>query len=165
MEKHNHEHNHDCACHEHEHEHHHHGDGCGHDHEHHHHDDCCGHEHHHDECGCGCGHEHGGEEKPPVVQMISGAILFVIAFILRLAKFDIPSAVLFGISFIVLGYDIVIGAVKGVIKGRMLDENFLMSIASIGAFAIGDYPEAVAVMLFYRIGEKLQDMAVDKRRK
>ena len=165
MEKHNHEHNHDCACHEHEHEHHHHGDGCGHDHEHHHHDDCCGHEHHHDECGCGCGHEHGGEEKPPVVQMISGAILFVIAFILRLAKFDIPSAVLFGISFIVLGYDIVIGAVKGVIKGRMLDENFLMSIASIGAFAIGDYPEAVAVMLFYRIGETLQDMAVDKSRK
>ena len=97
--------------------------------------------------------------------MITGGAVFAIAYILKMAGFPLYSAILFGISFVILGCDIVINSVKGIMHGAWLDENFLMSIASIGAFIIGDYPEAAAVMLFYRIGETLQDMAVDKSRK
>lgn len=125
-------------------------------------EDECKTEHHHG--GCSCCHDHG-DEKPPVVQMITGGAVFAIAYILKMAGFPLYSAILFGISFVILGCDIVINSVKGIMHGAWLDENFLMSIASIGAFIIGDYPEAAAVMLFYRIGETLQDMAVDKSRK
>lgn len=131
---------------------------------------CCEHEHSHnhshshDACTCSCGHSHS-EEKPPIFQMIFGGAVFIAAYIFKYYRMDIPSAVLFGISFLILGADIVINAVKGIFKGKLLDENFLMSIASIGAFIIGEYPEAAAVMLFYRIGETLQDSAVDKSRK
>lgn len=131
---------------------------------------CCEHEHSHnhshshDACTCSCGHSHS-EEKPPIFQMIFGGAVFIAAYIFKYYRMDIPSAVLFGISFLILGADIVINAVKGIFKGKLLDENFLMAIASIGAFIIGEYPEAAAVMLFYRIGETLQDSAVDKSRK
>ncbi len=69
------------------------------------------------------------------------------------------------ISYLIVGAEIVWKAIKNLIKGNVLDEHFLMAIATIGAFAIGEYPEAVAVMLFYQIGELFQDYAVDKSRK
>ena len=63
-----------------------------------------------------------------------------------------------------IGYDVILKAVKNILRGEIFDENFLMGIATIGAFAIGDYPEAVAVLLFYSIGEIFQSYAVNKTR-
>ena len=73
--------------------------------------------------------------------------------------------ILFVISYIVVGYEVLLKSVKNILKGRVFDENFLMSIASIGAFVLNDFAEAAAVMLFYQVGETLQDMAVDRSRK
>lgn len=136
------------------------------------HDDNCGCEH--DSCGChhddnheqcSCGHDHGSLQLP-IVRLVSGSVIFVAAIILHYLYSSYPITIIpFVVAYILLGYDILISAAKGVIKGHMLDENFLMSAASIGAFIIGEYPEAVSVMLFYRIGEALQDSAVDKSRK
>lgn len=72
---------------------------------------------------------------------------------------------LFVISYLIVGLEIVLKAIRNIFKGKVFDENFLMAIATIGAFVIGEYPEAVAVMLFYQIGEAFQDYAVDKSRK
>lgn len=69
------------------------------------------------------------------------------------------------ISYIILGYDIFAGAILNIFRGKVFDENFLMTVASMGAFIIGEYPEAAAVMLFYQAGEMLQDKAVEKSRK
>jgi len=69
--------------------------------------------------------------------------------------------ILFVLAYIITGYDVIWQATKNCIKGRMLDENFLMTLATIAAFIIGEYPEAVAVMMFYKIGEYMQDKAVD----
>ena len=75
------------------------------------------------------------------------------------------SIVLFFLSFIMVGKNVVIGAIKNLVKGAIFDEQFLMTIASLGAILIGEMPEAVAVMLFYQVGEWFQDYAVDKSRK
>ncbi|WP_069998927.1 heavy metal translocating P-type ATPase [Cellulosilyticum sp. I15G10I2] len=69
--------------------------------------------------------------------------------------------ILFIFAYILTGYDVILNAFKNCIKGRMLDENFLMTLATIAAFVIGEYPEAVAVMMFYKVGEYMQDRAVD----
>ncbi|MBO4351793.1 MAG: heavy metal translocating P-type ATPase [Proteobacteria bacterium] len=69
------------------------------------------------------------------------------------------------VSYLILGGDVLLRAGRNLLKGNFLDENFLMALATIGAFAIGEYPEAVAVMLFYQIGEYFQDRAVDKSRR
>ncbi len=69
------------------------------------------------------------------------------------------------ISYLLVGAKIVKKALKNIIRGKVLDENFLMSIATIGAFAINEFPEAVTVMLFYQIGELFQDYVIDKSRK
>ena len=187
-EKHEHHHEHEdhCGCghdhhkHEHEahcscgHEHHHENDdhcGCSHDNHHEHEDHCgCGHDHDHHEhgcgCGCGCGCEHGeGDEKVLIIRLIAGAILFVAGIITEnVLSSPLVSDILFVIAYIVLGYDIVLNAIKNIFKGHLFNENFLMSIASIGAFAVGEHPEAVAVMLFYQVGEALQERAAQKSR-
>jgi Cd2+/Zn2+-exporting ATPase len=72
---------------------------------------------------------------------------------------------LYMIGYLILGYEIILKAAKNILKGDFFDENFLMSIASIGAIFLGEYPEAVGVMLFYRVGELLQDRAADNSRK
>ena len=72
---------------------------------------------------------------------------------------------IFIVSYIIVGFEIIKDAIKNIFKGEIFDENFLMAIATIGAFAIGEFPEAVAVMLFYQIGELFQGYAVDKSRK
>lgn len=95
----------------------------------------------------------------------------VIAFLLAgcpfLIKFDssIISNSFYIIAYIIVGYDIVLKAFKNIVRGKIFDENFLMTVATIGAFFIGEFPEAVAVMLFYQVGELFQDYAVDKSRK
>ncbi|WP_410745999.1 HAD-IC family P-type ATPase, partial [Clostridium neonatale] len=73
--------------------------------------------------------------------------------------------VLYLISYVLVGGEVVLGALRNIRRGQVFDENFLMGIATIGAFAIGEYPEGVAVMLFYQVGEMFQDMAVNRSRK
>jgi Cd2+/Zn2+-exporting ATPase len=72
---------------------------------------------------------------------------------------------LYFISYALVGWDVVVKAAKNIIRGNVFDENFLMSLATVGAFLIGEYPEGVAVMLFYQVGEMFQDYAVDKSRR
>lgn len=90
------------------------------------------------------------------------ALMFLLGVIL---KVEIFSMVFFLISYIIVGYEVILKATRNIKKGKVFDENFLMTIATIGAFCIGELPEAVAVMLFYQIGEFFQDYAVDKSRK
>ena len=70
----------------------------------------------------------------------------------------------FALAYAVIGADVVYRAVRNLLHGNFFDEHFLMSIATLGAFAIGEYPEAVAVMLFYQVGELFQDIAVARSR-
>ncbi len=102
--------------------------------------------------------------KKSVIQISISLILFLISFLISFKNTWIPN-ILYMISYLIVGAEIVWKAMKNLIKGNVLDEHFLMAIATIGAFAIGEYPEAVAVMLFYQIGELFQDYAVDKSRK
>lgn len=171
--------------HEHEHEHHHHEESCccGHSH---------GHSHHHHEEGCSCGHshghshgdhEHGEEEKELSVKaIVVAAVLFALGILaehlpwakmvpslaqmnikfLKFGLFETLSLVLYFAAYIICGKDVVIGAVKNIFHGRVFDELFLMSVASIGAIVLGEYGEATAIMILYQIGEKFEDYAVDK---
>ncbi len=170
---HHHEHDHECGCgHHHEHDH---ECGCGHHHEHDH--ECnCGHHHEHDhECSCGHHHEHDHEEEHHhahdheheggLRSILVGGILFALAMLLE--KLGVIPAAVLGIciaSYGILGGGIILKAWKNLKQGNMMDENFLMSIASIGAFFIGNAPEGVGVMLFYRVGEYFEHRAVARSR-
>lgn len=99
----------------------------------------------------------------PILQFSLGGILYLIAILAPLPS-PIP-ILLFLISYGIVGGEVLLRAIKNILHGEVFDENFLMAIATIGAFLIGEYPEAVAVMLFYQIGELFQDMAVDKSRR
>ncbi|PRR82730.1 heavy metal translocating P-type ATPase [Clostridium vincentii] len=127
---------------------------------------CCedgheGHESHEDS------HQHhdneGGIGLKQKVILGVGILLYVIGLIL--GEENIYGIIFFITSYVLVGGKVVLTACKNILKGQVFDENFLMSIATIGAFAIGEYPEAVAVMIFYAIGEMFQDYAVDKSRK
>ncbi|MBO5129960.1 MAG: cadmium-translocating P-type ATPase [Oscillospiraceae bacterium] len=159
----------------------------GHAHHHEHHEGCCGHDHHHGHEGCSCGHHHhdheecscghhhreehhhhehhhaesGGDDKKTI---LLGAALFVVSLILGGLGLDIASFIGFVAAYLVLGREIIVAAVKNLTKGHVLDENFLMAIASIGAFCIGEFAEAVGVMLFYRVGEYFEEQAVARSR-
>ena len=180
----------ECGCghHHEEHEHeecgrgHHHGEhehgecGCGHHHEEHDHEGCsCGHhheEHDHEACGCGHHHEehhheardhaghdhdHGGESP---LGLLIGAGLFVLGWLTG----GWWSAGFFLAALVILGWEIAWKAVRGLFRGRVLDENFLMTAAAIGAFCIGSAAEGVGVMLFYRVGEYFEHRAVERSR-
>lgn len=128
-----------------------------------------GHSHSRD-CEHGCGHDHGHHEhdhgemnKKEVIKLILGGLLFVLPLIFKLEG-TLRFAVYF-LAYIVVGYEVIIRAVKNLLAGVPFDENFLMTVATIGALAIGEYPEAVAVMLFYQVGEMFQGMAVNHSRK
>ena len=163
----------DCNCgHHHDHEHHD-GCGCGHHHDHEHHEGCgCGHHHdheHHEGCGCGhCHEEHDhhdhdhGEESPR--ELLLGAGLFVLGVILEHLGLSWGALIACVLAYIIVGREIVRKAMENLIRGKMLDENFLMAVASIGAFFIGSYTEAVGVMLFYRVGEFFEHRAVARSR-
>ncbi len=104
------------------------------------------------------------ENTRTLITLICGAILFIIGEILKHTGQGTASLVLLIIAYLILGGRILVTAVRNLIKGNVFDENFLMSIATLGAFAIQEYPEAVGVMLFYRIGEFFEDVAVDRSR-
>ncbi len=129
-----------------------------HGHNHRHHDDC--HDHCHGHCD---GHEHGEKEnfKLEVIKVVISLVLFLIAILVPFQN-EIIKKVIFFLSYIVVGYETVFNAIRNILHREVFDECFLMSIASIGAIAIGELPEACAVMIFYQIGELFQDYAVDK---
>lgn len=107
------------------------------------------------------------KEGNKLIRLISGAIIFGVGIVLgEVVKVPLQVELLFLIaSYIILGGDVVMKALKNITKGRVFDENFLMSLSTVGAFIIGEYPEAVAVMLFYQIGESFQESAVKRSRK
>lgn len=118
--------------------------------------------------GHGHDHSHGDSDgKKQLIILLVGAALFALGFILR-AVIDLNIYVergIFLVAYVILGGSVVLKALKNITKGQIFDENFLMSVATIGAFIIGDFAEAVAVMLFYQIGEFFQDAAVRRSKK
>ena len=110
-------------------------------------------------------HAHGGEDTDKIKKkLLIGGILFVLGIFIPKTLFIAKLAV-FLISYFIIGGDVLLSAVKNILKGQVFDENFLMAIATVGAFAIGEYPEGVAVMLFYQLGELFQGIAVNNSRK
>ena len=148
---------------------HHHGEACNCGHEHHHED------HHHGEA-CNCGHDESQVKETPVkgqkftaemknelVKIIMSASLFAGALLLSDA-----GIVQFGVyllAYLIVGSEVLIRAGKNIVRGQVFDENFLMTIATIGAFCVGEYPEGVMVMLLYQLGELFQNYAVQRSRR
>lgn len=155
--EHEHEHEHEsehCCAHEHHHEHTH---DHSHSHEHSHSCGCCGHDHGHS-------HEHGGEEEQGVmtyVRMGLSAVGLLASIFWLEGTWQLVVCI---VAYLLAGFSVLREAVENISRGEIFDENFLMTVASIGAFCIGKYPEAVAVMLLYEIGEWLQDKAVGSSR-
>ena len=151
------DHEHDCGCHEHGH----HDCSC-HDHEHH---GCGCHEEHDHGCSCACGHEHGNDEaaKKELPHLLLALGLFAAGMVLPVPAW--LKTVLLLACYIVSGHDVLKNAWHSLIRGRMLDENFLMAVASLAAIGIGEMTEGCAVMLFYQMGECCQAYAVSRSRK
>ena len=104
-------------------------------------------------------------EHRSIIEIIVGALLLIAAKVMESKNIGpTPVFIVYAISYLVLGWKIVWTAIKNIAKGHVFDENFLMSIATIGAFVISDYAEAIGVMLFYRVGEYFEDRAVEKSR-
>lgn len=145
----NHEHQHQNNC----------NDACGCDGKHHHHNEVDENSHSHS-------HEHGDEEefgKKEIIKFSIGIVFYILGLVLKLDF--IPELILYLVAYLLIGGEVVLRAFKNILKGEIFDENFLMSVATIGAFAIKQFPEAVAVMIFYQVGEMFQDRAVNKSRK
>lgn len=173
-DEHHHEHGENCGCGEHHHHEHNHDEECG-----------CGEHHHHDhgeECGCGGHHhEHDHEETKPkkvekpkekkeinkdLIKIIIGVFVYAFGiYEMAVGNTGTFGVVVFLAAYILIGGDVLLKAAKNLFRGQVMDENFLMSIATIGAIAIGEHSEAVGVMLFYKIGEYLQQKAVGQSRK
>lgn len=100
-------------------------------------------------------------QKKDLIRIASAAVLFAAGLLI---PNNIAKLILFLAAYLTVGYDVLKEAVEGLLHGQMLDENFLMAIASLGAVAIGEYPEAVAVILLYQVGEWFQSYAVGKSR-
>ena len=107
------------------------------------------------------------EDKKRTIRLAVGAVVYAIGMALTVfAKLPTLAELAFLIvTYVILGWDVVWQAVKNITRGQVFDEHFLMSVSTIGAFAIGEYPEAVAVMLFYQVGEFFQSLAVKRSRK
>lgn len=159
-EEHHHEHGESCGCGEHHHDHDH-GEECG----------CGGHHHDHDE------HEEikpkkveKPKEKKEINKDLIKIIIGVFVYAFGIYEMAVGNTGTFGVvvflaAYILIGGDVLLKAAKNLFRGQVMDENFLMSIATIGAIAIGEHSEAVGVMLFYKIGEYLQQKAVGQSRK
>ncbi|MDK2799377.1 MAG: Zn2+/Cd2+-exporting ATPase [Clostridiales bacterium] len=110
--------------------------------------------------------QHGTEQenhKKEIIRLIIGTAFFGIAVAFKFSFWT--ELTLYFISYLLVGGEVLLKAAKNITRGQMFDENFLMSIATIGAFAVKEFPEGVAVMLFYQIGEFFQDMAVNRSRR
>ena len=127
-----------------------------------------GHTHHHSHSHSRVhshSHTHGeGDTDKIKKKLLIGGIIFVLGIFIPKTLF-IPKFAVFLVSYFIIGGDVLVSAVKNILRGQVFDENFLMAIATIGAFAIGEYPEGVAVMLFYQLGELFQGIAVNNSRK
>jgi len=108
-------------------------------------------------------HEEEGNNKNKIIRFSIGVVIFAIAVIFKLDY--VVEFVLFFISYLLIGGEVLLIAIKNILRGEVFDENFLMALATVGAFSVGDFPEGVGVMLFYQIGEFFQDVAVNKSRK
>ena len=102
--------------------------------------------------------------KKQLIKIIIAFLLVIVSFLIKFEN-ELYNNILYIIAYIIVGYDIVLKAIRNIFKGKVFDENFLMTVATIGAFCIKEFPEAVAVMLFYQVGELFQSYAVDKSRK
>lgn len=107
--------------------------------------------------------EHGENSKKKMFILVVGAAIFGIATAFKFS--NVIELIMYLITYILVGGEVVLRALKNISRGQIFDENFLMSTATIGAFAIGQYPEGVAVMLFYQLGELFQGIAVNRSRK
>lgn len=107
--------------------------------------------------------EHKKEYQKIIARIIGSALLTVIATFM--ISSEILALLVYIAAYLLIGGDVVLKAIRNIGKGKVFDENFLMTIATAGAFAIGEYPEAVAVMLFYQVGEFFQRLAVNRSRK
>ena len=108
------------------------------------------------------------KQKKMLRKIIMGASLYIIAVIVSKLNFSVSNIISFGLfiaAYIIVGKDVLLKAFSNIKRGKVFDENFLMTIATVGAVIIGEYPEAVGVMLFYMVGEFLQSLAVNKSRK
>ena len=103
------------------------------------------------------------KQKRVLYRIIAAAVFLAAAYLLPTE--GIWRFAVFGVPYLIIGYDVVWSALRNILRGEVFDERFLMMIATIGALAIGEYPEAVAVMLFYQVGELFQSVAVGKSRK
>ena len=107
------------------------------------------------------------KDKQKIIRLTIGALIFTVGMILNFTLELQPfiKIAIFVTAYLILGTDIILRALRGIIRGQIFDENFLMSLATIGAFIIGEYPEAAGVMLFYQVGEFFQDLAVDRSKR
>ncbi|KEO77200.1 cadmium-translocating P-type ATPase [Paenibacillus polymyxa] len=157
----------DCACgHEHN------DEGEGHTHEHHNHhaehkhgESTHAHSHSHgDDSHAGHTHDHGTDGmRRMIARLAIGAVVAAVAWWLPVE--GVGKLALFLLAYIIVGGDVVLQAARSLVRGMAFDEYFLMTLATVGAFAIGEYPEGVAVMFFYQIGELFQGVAVNRSRK
>ena len=163
-----HAHEHDCcACgeHAHEHEHHHEHKDCA----------CSEHEHHH---GCACCDggevvENKAEQKKDIIKIIISIVLLIAAVVANkllvsaeiIDEFSLWLLPMYLVPYLVAGYEVIAEAFEGIIHGDVFNENFLMVVATVGALCIGEYPEAVAVMIFFCIGELFEHIAVARSRR
>lgn len=123
------------------------------------------HGHTHDD-GCDCGHEHGTERsseenRTALWRLLGAGACFVGGLLLQ----GSVGTALYLAAYLIAGYDVLLRAARNIRKGKIFDENFLMAVASLGAMALGEYAEGVAVMIFYQIGEAFQDRAIGRSRK
>ena len=117
-------------------------------------------------CSCGCGHDHNEEpesHKLDIALILASAALFAAALFIPLEGWY--RVFLFVVPYLIAGYKVILGAFEKIVHGEFLGEDFLMTVASIGAFCIGEYPEAVMVMLLYRVGALFESYALGRSRK
>ena len=102
------------------------------------------------------------KQKKVLIRICLSAILLIILVFLPIE--GIPKLICYLVPYLIIGYDVLIGAVKGLFRGHPFDENFLMAVATVGATVLGEYTEGAAVILLYQIGELFQSYAVGKSR-
>lgn len=103
------------------------------------------------------------KQKKMLTKIVIAGIIYIAGLFIKIE--GLPHFLIYLAGYLVVGYDVLLRAVRNILRGQVFDENFLMAIATLGAFALGDYPEGIAVMLFYQIGELFQSVAVSKSRK
>lgn len=120
------------------------------------------HDHDHDHS-----HDHSDEnmKNKAILLCISGILLVVAYWLYSKNIYNLLSIILFALSYLIAGYKTLLSSIRNILKGQIFDENFLVALATIGALLIGEYPEAISVMLFYEVGELFQSYAVGKSRK